>query len=330
MIEPNASGPFKLREFDPNQAIVFERNPGYHTPAGVSYAAYLFAPFDLGSLLYEAGEIDLGFVDAQTFDRVRDPADPLSGQWQTTTSLCTLMLRLDVARPPLDDPQVRQALALALDRAALRTTLAGPEAVLAETVLPPGLPGFAADLPRQTFNLDQAKAALAASNYAADMPPIVLADPGGPLQPSAIGAAVAAMWRDHLGLTVNLEVLTSSAKPAPGESHGHVMVYNWCADYPDPENFLEVLFHSGSTFNIAAYANPQVDAWLDEARAHPDPALRFALYRQVETQLLTDVAVIPWLHPTYERLVKPYVQGYVLAPMGVPIVHRITLEPFMP
>jgi ABC-type oligopeptide transport system substrate-binding subunit len=104
------------------------------------------------------------------------------------------------------------------------------------------------------------------------------------------------------------------------------MVYTWCADYPDPENFLEVLFYSTSSFNISAYSNPQVDAWLAEARADPDPAHRLDLFRQAETQILSDVAVIPWLYPTTERLVKPYVKGYVLPPMGAPVIHLVRLE----
>lgn len=323
MQQPNASGPFRLRGFVANTAMVFERNPGYHTPAGVPYVAYLFAPPELGSELYQTGQIDIAFLNADTAARVRDEADPLHAEWLTTTSLCTIMLRLDVNRPPLDDPQVRLALALSLDRAGLRDALSSMETPVADTILPPGLPGYFADQPRHDFDVNAAQTALAASRYAGAMPPIVLAEVG---QPSALTAGVAGMWREYLGVEVDLQVIQSLARPAAGASLGHVVVYSWCADYPDPENFLEVLFHSTSEFNVSAYANPQVDAWLDEARADRDPVHRLDLYRQVEAQLLSEVAVIPWIHPLYERLVKPYVQGFVLQPMGAPMIQRVTLE----
>jgi oligopeptide transport system substrate-binding protein len=326
MAQPNASGPFMLRNLDVDRALIFERNPGYHTPAGVAYVAYLFVPLDMAGLLYEAGEIDIGLVDPQLAARARDDADPLHAEWLSTTTLCTVMFRLDTNLPPLDDPLVRLALVQALDRVALRDGLAGPEQVLGDTVLPPGLPGYSADRPRFAFDVEQARASLAASRYAGTMPPLLLADAGTAAAPSALGAAMAQMWRDNLGLRVTIVPLASGQRPPAGESLGHVLVYSWCADYPDPENFLEVLFHSSSSFNISAYANPQVDAWLAEARADPDPAHRFDLFRQVETQILNDVAVIPWLYPSNERLIKPYVKGYVLAPMSAPVIHLVRLE----
>jgi ABC-type transport system substrate-binding protein len=216
---------------------------------------------------------------------------------------------------------------LALDRDGLSTALGGTANMKAETVLPPGLPGYSADLPRFAFDPDQARALLAASRYAGQMPPLVLADLGAAGSPTALGAAMAEMWRTNLGLEVNLVPSQSSLRPAtPEESHGHALVFTWCADYPDPENFLEVMFFSTSEFNSTSYANAQVDEWLAAARAEPDPAVRQSLFHQAETKILADVAAIPWLHPTYERLVKPHVKGFVLAPMGAPVVHLITLE----
>ena len=74
---------------------------------------------------------------------------------------------------------------------------------------------------------------------------------------------------------------------------GNVVIGGWCADYPDPENFLDVLFHTGGNFNSANFSNPEVDKLLEEARTELDPAKRIALYQQVETMVLNQYAFIP-------------------------------------
>jgi ABC-type oligopeptide transport system substrate-binding subunit len=92
----------------------------------------------------------------------------------------------------------------------------------------------------------------------------------------------------------------------------------WIADYPDPQNFLDILFHTESRQNHTGYSNEELDAILDEAGVEQDPEQRVALYREAE-QLIIDEA--PWvpLHFGLEyELVKPWVQGYSLTPMVIP------------
>ena len=98
------------------------------------------------------------------------------------------------------------------------------------------------------------------------------------------------------------------------------------ADYPDPENFLDVLFHSGSAENHAAYSNPHVDQLLEEARSEADVAARLAIYQQVE-QIIVDDA--PWLPLFFDRdylLVKPHVKGFFATPMVLPFLKDIWIE----
>jgi ABC-type oligopeptide transport system substrate-binding subunit len=101
----------------------------------------------------------------------------------------------------------------------------------------------------------------------------------------------------------------------------------WIADYPDPENFLDLLFRSGSGENHTLYANPAVDTLLDEAAVSADEAQRFQLYQQAEQQIIADAPVIPLYHDVEHTLVKPYVKGLTITPMGIIDLSAVELTP---
>jgi oligopeptide transport system substrate-binding protein len=222
---------------------------------------------------------------------------------------------------------VRQALGLALDRDTLIGRLFANVSVRADAILPPGMPGYSTDLPRLPFDANAAKAALAKSKYAGNMPVLVLNESGQGGQPSAYLTAVADMWRQNLGLKVQIKQLDPTAYTAAARAqHGNVLTYGWCADYPDPENFLDILFHTGGDFNVSGYSDPQVDTWLEAARTEVDGSQRLALYHQVEAKLLADGVVIPFVNQLSDVVVKPYVKGFTLSPMETALTSFWSLE----
>jgi oligopeptide transport system substrate-binding protein len=327
MFHPNASGPFGLKDYRSGEVIIFERNLSYHAVAQIPFVVFRMKPGGAPLSLYESGDLDVTGVGSSEVVRVRSVSDPLHAQWSSTTSMCTSMLLFDVSRPPLDDLAVRQALALALDRDTLIHRLAENVAVRADTILPPGMPGYATDLPRVTFDAQAARAALARSPYAGQMPDLILNEGGQGGQPSNLLTAVADMWRQNLGLKVQIKQLDPiNYTRAAREQHGNIVSYGWCADYPDPENFLDILFHTGSDFNVSGYSSAQVDNWLEAARTEADPARRLALYHQVESTLLGDVALIPLDGYLIDVLVKPYVKGYVQPPMDAQVIPLLSLD----
>ena len=100
----------------------------------------------------------------------------------------------------------------------------------------------------------------------------------------------------------------------------------WIADYPDPQNFLDLLFHSGSLENNSQYSNPQVDKILEQARVESDSNARYKLYQQAEQMIVDDAAWIPlWFTKSYV-LVKPYVKGYDITPMIIPQLKDVYIE----
>ena len=100
----------------------------------------------------------------------------------------------------------------------------------------------------------------------------------------------------------------------------------WSADYVDPQNFLDILFRTGSTQNWANYSNPEVDKLLDQAAVEKDTATRFKLYQQAEQMILADAPVIPLTHSREYWLTKPYVKGMIYPPMIIPRLRYVSIE----
>jgi oligopeptide transport system substrate-binding protein len=136
------------------------------------------------------------------------------------------------------------------------------------------------------------------------------------------------MWQQVLGVEITVENLEPNYyidKIYAGE-HGQIFGGGWCADYPDPENFADVLFYSGSTQNSGGYSNPELDTLLEAARVEQDVSKRIEMYQQAEQIIVHDAPVLFTVHSLSYQLVKPYVKGYVFTPIDVPIERYMWLE----
>lgn len=101
----------------------------------------------------------------------------------------------------------------------------------------------------------------------------------------------------------------------------------WVADYPHPQDFLDILFHSGADNNYGEYNNPEVDALLEMAGVELDYDLSLTLYQQVEQKLVEDAACLPlWFGRNYV-LTKPYIEGYSLNPLGFAMLNSVSVKP---
>ena len=136
------------------------------------------------------------------------------------------------------------------------------------------------------------------------------------------------MWEQNLGVTITVENLEPSFyyDQIYAGTHGQLLDGGWCADYPDPENFADVLFHTNSTQNSGGYSNPDLDALLEAARIEQDVPKRITMYQQAEQILVDDAAALFTVHWLSYELVKPYVQGYVLTPIDIPIERYMWLD----
>jgi len=112
----------------------------------------------------------------------------------------------------------------------------------------------------------------------------------------------------------------------PKQEKDEMFELGWVADYPDPHNFLDILFYTGGENNIFEYSNPSLDALLDQAAIEQNEAVRLAMYQQAEQLVVDDAPCLPLFHIANYILVKPYVKGYELSPLGIPDLSRVYRE----
>jgi peptide/nickel transport system substrate-binding protein/oligopeptide transport system substrate-binding protein len=99
-----------------------------------------------------------------------------------------------------------------------------------------------------------------------------------------------------------------------------VFIYAWYADFPDPDNFLGILFHSQSKYNFTAYHNPEVDRLLDHARVERDYLKRMEMYRKIEEVVLEDAPIVPMVNHLFQMVYQPYVKGVEVNALGGPYI----------
>lgn len=323
---PNGTGPFKLKRWERDKLLVLERNDSYYgqLPRLKQVVFKLWGGVPM--MLYEKGEIDLAHVPGEAIERVLDPANPLHRELIEVTQLSIFYLGFNCARPPFDDPKVRQAFCLAVDKEKLIKLVLKGMVKRADGILPPGLTGYNPQLEGLRYDPKLAGELLRNSKYGDALPSLILTTAGrGEL--SNLDGALVDMWRRNLGVEVKVRQLEPEKYAyLLREEKDNLFELGWVADYPDPQNFLDVLFYSKSEENIGEYHNPQVDALLERARAERDGKARLALYRKAEELLVRDAACLPLFFDVDYVLVKPYVKGYVGTPMPIPWLKYIWLE----
>jgi len=327
---PNGTGPYQLIRWDSFKEMIYQRNQGFYLgPPAIPYVVVELNAGE-GLQLYEAGEIDMTGVASVDVPQVLDPANPLHADLHTGVDLCTSYVTFDVTQPPFDDRNVRQAFTMAVDRQKYVDVVMNGIGIPAKGLYPPALPGYQLDLPGLPYDPARARQLLAASRYggAQGLPAIVYTTAGFGNSADPRVAALAQMWQQNLGVTVTIENIDPNKflDLLYSGHHGQIFTGGWCADYPDPENFADVLFHTGSQQNTGNYSNPALDALLDQARTEPDVSRRVALYQQAEEQIIQDAPAIFLMHDISYMLVKPYVRGYRWTPIDIPLERYLRLQ----
>ncbi|GAB1470574.1 ABC transporter substrate-binding protein [Chloroflexota bacterium] len=328
--KPNGTGPYKLTEWRSNEYILYEANQDFYLGApSIPYVLVkLYAGDDVR--LFETGDIDVGSVGLYSAERILDPTEPLNANLLTGVDLCTSYVVFDTTVPPFDDVNVRKAFSMAFDRQRYVDVLYRGLALPAVGLYPPGLPGFDYGLQGLPFDPEQARELLKQSKYGGPegLPEIVYTNAGIGSYVGGDIAALAEMWEQYLGVKIKVENLDYNFyyQQIFSGNHGQIFDSGWCADYPDPENFADVLFHSNVPQNHGGYSNPELDALLESARIEPDVTKRIAMYQQAERIIVDDAPVLFTTHSLSFVLVKPYVKGYVNSPISISMERYMWLD----
>ncbi|HJX13526.1 MAG TPA: peptide ABC transporter substrate-binding protein, partial [Dehalococcoidales bacterium] len=325
---PNGTGPFKLREWEKENRLVLERNQDYYGQvAGIESADFqLWSGVPMR--MYETGDIDVTGVSASYIDRVTDRSGPFYDQLKVEPELSFGFIGFNATRPPFNDANVRRAFTLAIDKDRIIALVFRNLVRRADGILPPGLPGFNENLAGLDYDVEKARELIAMSSYGtvANLPPITITTSGYGGLISQDLEAIITQWRDNLGVDVSVRQLEPERFLYNlKKEKDDMFAMGWVADYPHPQDFLDVLFRTAAENNFGEYGSTAVDDLLDKAAVEAESDLSLEIYREAEQRLVDDAACLPlWFGQNY-YLVKPYVQGYQLNPMGLAQLNKVKI-----
>jgi oligopeptide transport system substrate-binding protein len=305
------NGAFTLRTWEPNRQIVVGKSATYWDAAHVRLNAIHFHPIDsldAEERAFRAGQLHLTY--ALPFGKVEAYRLNAPQFLRTDPYLNSYFLRFNVTRPFLNQPRVRRALALAVDRAAIVEKILRGGQLPAYAFTPPGTAGYtpAARLPT---DFAEARRLLAAAGYADGhgLPAFELLYNNSENH-RLIAEAVQEMWRRELGVQVRLVNQEFKAVlEARRAGQYQILFSDWVGDYLDPSTFLD-LWRADNGNNQTGWASPAYDALLRSATLTADPAARNALFQQAEALLLEAVPIAPLYYNTHIFLLQPSVKGW--------------------
>jgi|HigsolmetaAR201D_1030396.scaffolds.fasta_scaffold08462_3 oligopeptide transport system substrate-binding protein len=317
------NGPFRLTVLDESQSrITLEANEYYWAGRPALDTVQLLFIGDLSVALqaYKNNEIDITAPDPNDVPTIL--ADPvLSQEYIDPLGSCTESLELNNTKPPFDNKLVRQAFNVGFDREAYIRDALKDTSAPAVSWIPPGYPGYDAEDTRLAYDPVRAKELLAEAGFpnGQGLPEIKISYNSNNPANQARVEYIIQMYQNSLGISLvpdpvegqTLNNLRKDVNTAPQLVSGG----GWCADYPDPQNWLSVFWESSSQFaqNIG-YSNPEVDALLHQADVEADPDKRAELYFEAQRLVVGDAPYIIRSTSKSSYLVKPYVKGISITP----------------
>lgn len=313
----DGSGPFKLAEYRRGQTLRLTRNPDYYLGAPrlnrVNIA--LGANAANGLVLYEQGKIDITNLAGSEIERALDKNSPLNRELTVKSQLSVNYVAFNTKLKPFDDPKIRQAFSLVVDRPRIARALFENKVQPAQSLLPPGLPGYTNKPGPLGYDVSRARDLINRSSYggAQNLPRITLHTTG-----DGLARVLQDVYRQAFGVEVEVRQYDYAGfQSGLASKQFQMYTYGWVADYPDPDNFLRSLLGSGSAFNDTSYSNGTFDELLKRADQQGATSNRLSLYGEAEQLALADAPLLPVYHEVGYTLVKPYVKGIDITNVGI-------------
>ncbi|MEA2523950.1 MAG: oligopeptide transport system substrate-binding protein [Thermomicrobiales bacterium] len=311
-----SNGPYMLTAWEHNQSMVLDQNPNYYgEKPTITKANYTLFDDNVAQALvpFENDELDQAQVSAADLDRVKND-ETLSKLMQVFPRSGTRFVACDCTNPPTDDPRVRQALSLAINRDTLANGVLKGQFTATQTILPPDIPGHN---PEATLgeNVDQAKQLLADAGFpdGKDFPELKLVYISTATDEKQTAEYLQGVWKQNLGISVTLDPLEDKAHQDWFNSL-KTQPYNlgidlWGSDWGDPANWHNQLFESAADFYHNHWKNDQFDQIVRAAAVNPDAEARIAQYKDAEKILVQDAPNIPLYNLNRIYVIKPNVRG---------------------
>jgi peptide/nickel transport system substrate-binding protein len=301
---PIGTGPFKFVEFKPNESIKLVRNPDYWKPGlpyldGIEYT--IAKNRSTVILAFIAGKYDLTFAGSVTIplmhdiEKQRPEAICYSGPGSVSTNLV-----VNLAKPPFDNPELRHAMALALDRKAFIDILTEGTAAMAAAMQPP--PGGVWGLPKEMLekypgyggdveaNRAKAREIMQKLGYGPDHPLKVTVTTRD-VPPYRDPAVILLDQLKQIYIDAELEPIDTTQWYPRVMRKDFTVALNLTGTFvDDPDALLYENYACGGVGNYNGYCNPEVDKLIDQQSMEPDQEKRKHLVWQIEEKLTEDGA----------------------------------------
>ncbi|MDI7259229.1 MAG: ABC transporter substrate-binding protein [Thermodesulfobacteriota bacterium] len=321
---PIGTGPFKFVSMKEGEEILLEANPDYFE--GRPYLDKIIFKVFHGNPLED---IFKNFMDGKLeetripFKEFRDPAKLKNFYIARKPILSLRFYGMQIKTKPFDNKKVRQAIICAINKEQIdREAFQGMDSIT-DRIIPMGMPGSSSAKNPYPYNPKRAKELLAEAGYPAGkgIPPIEFWS-ASQAEMTQKELEIVKSNLENIGINIQVQFETNWKKfEEMMVSYKTPMFrYAWYADFPDPDNFLGILFHSKSKYNYMAYHNPEVDRLLDRARVERDYLKRMEIYRKVEEIVLEDAPIVPTINHLFQMAYQPYVRGIEVNALGNPYI----------
>ncbi len=321
------SGPFMLKEWSPQNRLVVEKSPTYWDRGNVKLNSIVFYPIDnidAEERAFRAGQLhvtySLSLAKIATYRR-EQPASLRIDDY-----VDTYFFRFNTRHAPLDDPRLRRALSLAIDRQLIAGKVLQGGQRPAATLVPPDMPGYSPP-PALAHDLDTARRLLAEAGYPGGkgLAPIELLYNNSEIL-RLVAEAIQEMWRRDLGVDVRLvnqEYKVVFANRRTGNYQ--ILLGDWIGDYLDPTTFLD-LWRSDAGNNHTGWGSREYDALMNQAATTVDVAARADLLRRAEQLMLEAAPIAPIYFNTHVYLKQPSLKNWHPSPMDHIDYRHVSLE----
>ena len=331
-----SNGPYKLTAWNHNSEIVMEPNEQYYDVANLGPDKITFKLMDDQNAMlsgFNSGELD--FIE--DVPQAELPSLIASGDMKIVDYIGTYYVCYQTQKAPFDDPRVRQAFTLAVNRTFIVDKVTQAGQVPANGFVPAGVYDAAgstgddfrtvggayysiegdADYSYEA-NCEKARELLAEAGYPnGENFPVVEYLYNTSDAHKAVAEALQNMWETELGVKVTLNNQEWAVFLQTRKDGNYSIARNgWIADYNDPMSFLDMWLTGGGN-NDAQYANADYDAKIQEAKNTTDPAARMKLMHEAENIIMgQDWALNPLYFYTQKYMLSDRVGGMFYTPLG--------------
>ncbi|MDD2052946.1 ABC transporter substrate-binding protein [Pseudomonas putida] len=252
---------------------------------------------------------------------------------EQTPAFMTAFVAINTQHPPLDKPQVRQAINLAFDKDSYLKSVFEGTAQAANGPYPPNTWSYDSALPGYAHDPAKARELLAQAGLKEGFKTTIWTRPSGSLlnpNPS-LGAQLLQADLAKIGIQADIRVIEWGELIRRAKAGEHDLLFmGWAGDNGDPDNFLTPQFSCAalkSGTNFARYCDQGLDKLINAGRTTSEQGVRSKLYQQAQAQIQQQALWLPLAHPTAFTLTRKDVQGYQVSPFGRLDFSKVSRQP---